>query len=483
MIAISIAYFVVLFVIAFINRKNESLEEYIVAGKKLGSLVTATSSRATGTSAWLILGYTGFGYAFGIKGLWIAFGEAICVYVSWCYIVPRFKKLADRLGANTYTEFLEKATHDKTGLVRLVSSIVICLLVVSYVSAQFLGMGKAFEVFFDMPLSYGIWLGMILTVSYTVVGGYRAISWTDFVQALIMLFGIILLLVMLVMKIPAINYQAPIHFPNGFWSLLGSDGFSFRGVAMAISFFAIGVGLFGIPHMFVPFIAARNVDVIKRGAPSALIFTLATEFSALAMGILARYLIMDLADAEQIMPLLSKTLLSPVWTGVLVTVIFASIMSTADGLMMAASTSLIYDLYRNYLKADTNRDRHLIMLSRICLVVVSCLGAFLAQQEYNLIFWLVVFVWSALASAFVPVCMSLSYGKVVSNYQAVTSIITGFLVAVLWKMFFSEVTGLGEIVVGILAAYAAIPISGKLAELYPRLANRDQKTEEYEEAT
>ena len=469
-ITISAIYFLVLFIIAFFSRKNENLEEFIVAGKKLGSLITAAASRATGESAWLILGYTGFGYAFGLKGLWIALGETVCVYLSWAFVAPRFKKLIDSLNVNTYTEFLEKATNDKTGLVRLISSITICLLVISYVSAQFLGIGKAFEIFFNMPLSYGIWLGALLTVGYTVIGGYRAI---------IMLFGLIVLLAMLILKIPSVNYHQTISLPEGFWSLLGSEGFTWKGFAMVTSFLAIGTGLFGIPHMFVPFIAAKDVEVIKKGASVAIMFTFVTEVSALSLGILARFLVKNLADSEQIMPVLSQLLLSPVWSGVLVAVVFASIMSTADSLLMSASTSLIYDLYRNYFQSTRDRDQHLVLLSRICLVVISFLGAFLAQNEYSFIFWLVVFVWSALTAAFVPLCMSLIYGRTISNYQAVISIIVGFLSAALWRMFLFEKTGIGEIIAGLFFSSISIPISGKISQLFGHLTARSNLKKEY----
>lgn len=481
-ITISTIYFLVLFVIAFFSRKNENLEEFIVAGKKFGSLITAAASRATGESAWLILGFTGFGYAFGIKGLWIALGETVCVYLSWAFIAPKFKQLIDGLGANTYTEFLEKATNDNTGLVRLVSSITICLLVISYVSAQFLGIGKAFEIFFNMPLSYGIWLGAILTVGYTVIGGYRAISWGDFFQAIIMLFGLIALLVMLVLKIPSVNYHQIILLPEGFWSLLGNEGFTWKGFAMVVSFLAIGTGLFGIPHMFVPFIAARDVKVIKRGALVAVLFTFVTEVSALSLGILARFFVTNLADSEQIMPVLSQLLLSPLWSGILVAVIFASIMSTADSLLMSASTSLIYDLYRNYFQSTRDRNQHLILLSRICLVVISLLGAFLAQNEYSFIFWLVVFVWSALTAAFVPLCISLVYGKAISNYQAVISIIVGFLSAALWRMFLFEKTGIGEIIAGLFFSSISLPISKKIGQLFDRLIIHNRLKKKYAKA-
>lgn len=474
--AISIVYCVIVFVIAFIHRKNKTLEEFIIADKNLGPVVTAASSRATGTSAWLILGYTGFGYAFGLKGVWIAIGEIIAVYLSWYFVAPRFKKLCDSLQANTYTEFLEKATNDNTGMVRAVSSIIICLLIVPYISAQFLGMGRAFEVFFNVPLDYGIWLGMLLIVGYTVIGGYKAVSWSDYIQAIIMWAGILVLLTVLIVKMSSSNATPQIiSFPPGFWDIFGEDGLSPCGLWMAISFMSIGLGLFGIPHLFVPFIAARDVGTIRKGAPYACVFTIVLELSALTMGILSRFLITDLADAEQIMPVMSKFLLSPLWSGVLVVVILASIMSTADSLLMSTSTSLIYDLYRNYLRPTAERDKYLITASKICLVMIAISSALLAQGEYALIFWVIVSVWSALTAAFVPSCLSLVFGKQLTSAQVVTSLMIGFLSSVTWRLCFAKATNSGELVVGFCASFLSLYIVGGVQLLLPYLTKRAAK--------
>ena len=187
-------YFAILFFIGiFASRKINSLEDFYVGGKKLGYWVVALSARATGESAWLLLGLTGMGALMGMKAMWVVAGECLGVAVAWFFMAKPFKRLTDQYGSITIPDYLVSRFKSKSHTLRALSAIILGLFVTIYVSAQIDATGSAFESFFGWNYFTGVFVGFGIVMAYIFFGGYVAVAWSDLFQGTMMFLGLVLL--------------------------------------------------------------------------------------------------------------------------------------------------------------------------------------------------------------------------------------------------------------------------------------------------
>ena len=187
-------YFGILFVIGLVAaRRISGAKDFFVGGKKLGFWVVAFSSRATGESAWLLLGLTGMGAAIGVKAFWVVLGELIGVSVAWFLMAKPFKRLTDEYDSITVPDYLVSRFRSTTHTLRIVAATALSLFVVIYVSAQIDATGQAFEFFFDWNYYTGAIVGFIIVLAYIFTGGFVAVAWSDLFQGLIMFIGLVAL--------------------------------------------------------------------------------------------------------------------------------------------------------------------------------------------------------------------------------------------------------------------------------------------------
>ncbi|MEQ8982920.1 MAG: sodium/proline symporter, partial [Deltaproteobacteria bacterium] len=191
-VTILVLYLIALAAIGVIaSRKVDDISDYFVGGKKLGYGLVSFSSRATGESGWLLLGLTGMGYLIGAQAFWIVMGEMFGVTVCWVVMTQRFKALTDRYDSITIPDYLESRFGDVGNALRIVSAVVLAVFVTAYVSAQFNAAGKAFEGFLDIPYQWGVVLGLVVVAFYSVAGGFVAVAWSDLLQGVLMLLGLV----------------------------------------------------------------------------------------------------------------------------------------------------------------------------------------------------------------------------------------------------------------------------------------------------
>lgn len=426
---ILIIYILALFSLAYMHRKAETLDEYLVAGKNRGTWVTALSARTTGESGWLILGVTGMGYAVGLQGIWIVLGETFFVTISWYFMARKFKQFADNCKAVTVVDYFEHHIGSKIGIVRVTSTLIIFILVTVYLAAQFAAVGKAFHVFLGLNMGIGILIGAVIVCLYTMIGGFKTVSITDLFQGILMIIGLILIIIFGLLSLKQSGFDVDRDL-SGLWNVWGTSGFSAKSLIQAISYFAIGLGFLGVPHVYVRFIAAKDINTIKKGIPIAILFTFIGDGAALFVGIIGRYIVPNIADSEFVFPVLSQTLFGPIMVGLLIAVVLSAIMSTADSLLMLISGSIVRDVYQKLLNQEV-RDKNLIMHAKIIILIISIFSLVISFNDNRLVFWMVLFAWSALASAFNPVMiLSLTNFKIY-KYGAVAGIIGGSLTSIL----------------------------------------------------
>ena len=412
---------------------------FFIAGKKLPFWVVAFSANATGESGWLLLGLTGMAYSVGVHALWVVLGEMIGISLCWFLIARRLKIDCDRYDAITVADYLESRFQDGRHILRLISVVIIVVMVLIYVAAQMIAAGKAFSDFMQITYVHGVILGAVVTSLYTVVGGYKAVAYTDVLQ------GILMLLALIILPVVAFNEAGGVAaVMQGLGdadpvlvSFLGEQGWSLAGLIAVASFLAIGIPFLGVPQVLVRFMSINDAAEIKKAAAISIACLFVFLFGAILIGLAGRVLFPGLTDPELIMPTLSRELFPPVITGLLVVVLLAAIMSTVDSLLILLSSAITRDLVQKILRPNIP-DRQLARIGRITTFVIGAGALAIALTENRAIFWLVLFSWSGLGATFGPVIACSLLWKRVNLAGAASGMLGGFLICVVWVVAIKE---------------------------------------------
>jgi len=427
-------YLLVLFGLAYWTRNDSrSMEGFYLAGRRLPPWVVAFSTNATGESGWLLLGLTGMGYAVGVQAFWVVLGEVIGVSLVWIFIASRIKRLGDNSAAITVPDLLSAPFIDSAQLIRKVSVVIILVMVGAYVSAQMVATGKAFQSFTGMDYTVAVLFGASIIMAYTFIGGFKAVAYTDLVQGLLMLGGLILVPVFAISEVG--GWQAMIDGLSAsdtqLLSTWGPQGQGLSGWIAILSFLAIGLPFLGVPQLLVRFMSIESEASIKIAGSISVTVIFLFGCGAVLTGMAGRVLVPGLEDAETIFPILASQLFPDAVTGLLMVVVLAAIMSTVDSLLLLASSTVVRDFMQK-IRASTYTDKQLVGFGKITTIVIGIVGIAFALQGSALLFWFVLFAWSGLGAAFGPLALCLFYYRDLTLQGAVAGIVSGFLTSVIW---------------------------------------------------
>ena len=456
-IIVLIVYLGVLASVAYWSRREtHTLSGFYLAGKKLPFWVVAFSTNATGESGWLLLGLSGMGYAIGVQAYWVVVGEISGIALVWWLVARRLKRLGDEVDAITVPDVMVAKFADKMNLIRAVAVVIILIMVTTYVTAQMVATGKAFSGFLGMDYQTAVIVGAVFIIAYTFVGGYKAVSYTDVVQGVLMLLGLI--------AVPAAAIIA-----SGGWGEVKSalflqdpallDMFAVADAGrpawiIIVSFIAIGLPFLGAPQLLVRFMSARDDIEIKKARIMSVVVLVFFTAGAVTAGVAGRALFPGLDDAETIFPVLSNNLFPEVISGLLLVVVLSAIMSTVDSLLLLASSAVVRDTYQKIM-GSTKSDATLSNYGKIVTVIIGAIAVLFGIQEPRLIFDFVLASWSGLGSAFGPALVGILYYKRITWEGVLSGILGGFLVNVAWLMWFkADYHGLYEAIPGFIAGFA-----------------------------
>lgn len=452
-------YFAILFLIGyFASKRIKNTEDYYVGGKKLGFWVVAFSARATGESAWLLLGLTGLGAMIGVSAFWVVLGEIIGVTVSWFFMAERFKTLTDKYNSITIPDYLVSHFKSTTHTLRIVAATALSLFVVIYVSAQIDATGSAFESFLGWNYFTGALVGFFIVLAYIFSGGFVAVAWSDVFQGLIMLMGLVLL--------PIVAYysiSSEVSITEGlakldpsFLNIWGDGGLTMVNLFTVLGFLFIGLGFMGSPQLFIRFMSIKSTAEIKKGRWVAFVFTILTDSSAVLIGIFGKYLLTDIGSdpeqllgngAQNVLPLLVERIMPLTLIGIYIAAVLSAIMSTIDSLLVVASSAISRDFYQQIFKPDKT-EAQLAKTSKVITVILAVFALMVAMTvaittPERTIFWFVIFGWSGIAATFCPTIILSIFWKGFTEKGAIASMITGFISVPLFKFGFSSLEGVG----------------------------------------
>lgn len=448
-----VAYLFILVGLAWWSRgETTTLKGYFIGGKKLPPWVVAFSTNATGESGWLLLGLTGMGYAAGAQAFWVVAGEVIGISLAWLLVSRRIKRLSDQSDSITVPDVLAARFNDPIHLLRGLSVLIILVMVGAYVAAQMVATGKAFAGFTDFSYSQGVIIGATIIIAYTLVGGFKAVAWTDLVQGLLMLGGLILLPIVAISAAggwPAVIESLRAQDP-GLLTAWGPHGKSTDAIVGTLSFLAVGLAFMGVPQLMVRFMSARSEKSLVPAMGISITVIFLFDMGAVLTGMAGRALYPGLADPETILPLLSSELLSPLLAGVMMVVVLAAIMSTVDSLLILASSAVVRDFLQK-MRGSLRSDEALAKTGKWLTLVVGILGVVFALKQSPLVFWFVLFAWSGLGAAFTPVILCALWYKPTNLWGALAGMSGGFLTTMIWFVWLKPHTyGLLEIIPGLI---------------------------------
>jgi sodium/proline symporter len=434
--AVLVVYLAVLMGVAVWSRREaRTVAGYFIGNKRLPPWVVAFSTNATGESGWLLLGLTGMGYVAGAQAFWVVAGEVVGVALAWLLMARRLKRMADGSASITVPDVLAARFDDRKHILRRLSVFIILVMVGAYVAAQMVATGKAFDGFTALDYPQGVWLGATVIILYTLVGGYKAVAWTDLVQGLLMLFGLLVLPAVAIHATggwTAVSDNLTLQDP-GLLSLWGPEGRSVSALVGVFSFLAVGLPFMGVPQLMVRFMSARSVESLVPAMAISVTVILLFDLGAVLTGMAGRALLPGLEDPEAILPQLSTLVLPPLLTGVMMVAVLAAIMSTVDSLLILASSAVVRDYWQQVRGAKLD-DRAFASRGKIVTLIIGLIGIAFALNQTPLIFWFVLFAWSGLGAAFGPVLLCALWYPQTNLRGAIAGMLGGFLTTVAWVL-------------------------------------------------
>ncbi|PIW54095.1 MAG: sodium/proline symporter PutP [Sphingomonadales bacterium CG12_big_fil_rev_8_21_14_0_65_65_10] len=467
------AYFVLMLGIGLYawRKSTDTSEGYLLGGRNLHPAVAALSAGASDMSGWLLLGLPGALYAAGLVEAWIGIGLFVGALVNWIVVAPRLRKQSvERGNALTIPEFLSNRFPDKAIALRTVSALVIVLFFAVYTASGLVAGGKLFETAFpallpDVPLSdymLGIWITAGVVLAYTMVGGFLAVSLTDFVQGCIMLVALVLMPLVVMFGEGGSAGGSLAEVPvEGFLSL--TEGLTLLGFISAVAW---GLGYFGQPHIIVRFMAVRSVEAVTTARNIAMSWMGVCVLGAVGLGIAGRAYVerngLAVEDPETIFIVLADLLFHPLITGFLLAALLAAIMSTISSQLLVASSSLTEDFYRLFLRKEAS-ERETVNVGRISTLLVALAAIVVASDPDSQVLGLVSNAWAGFGAAFGPlIILSLVWNRM-TGAGAVAGLVTGTGVVAAWiALGWSD--WLYEIVPGFAAAWLAIWLVSKATQ-------------------
>ena len=463
LIAIGLYVLLMIMIGIYSYRKSTSnSEEFLIGGRKMGAFVTALSAGAADMSGWLLMGLPGAMYTMGISGAWLPIGLTIGAFLNYVIVAPRLRVYTEvAKNAITLPVFFENRFHDKTQLLKLVSSLFILVFFTLYTSAGMVSGGRLFESAFGMDYNVGLWTTSLVVVFYTFLGGFLAVSLTDAVQGTIMIIALVLVPAVILYHVGGVGETVEtirtkdINYMD-LWR--GTTAISIA------SLLAWGLGYFGQPHILVRFMAIDHVKQIKKARHIGITWMIITVGGAVLVGFfgIAYLQMFDTAtmqqfdasqsEAETIFIYLSGILFHPFIGGFLLSAILAAVMSTISSQLLVTSSSMTEDIYRTFFKAHAT-PRNMLIMSRLSVLVVAIVAFLLALNPKESILGLVGNAWAGFGAAFGPLVILSLLWKRTTAIGALAGMVVGGATVLLWVYVPHNYKDVYEIIPGFLLSF------------------------------
>ncbi len=466
-IAMIIAFVLYLGLMVFVGlrnaKSNNSAADFFLGGRKVGPWVTALSAEASDSSAWLLMGLPGLCYLGGFKEtFWTAFGLIVGTYLAWLFIAKPLRKCSVAFGDSiTIPEFLTNRFKDKTHILSIVSVFFIVVFFTIYTASGFVACAKLFRSVFGLSWNTGLIIGFAIILSYTILGGYKAVCTTDFIQGSLIFIAFIISGIVIVATLGGFGNAVDqvSNFTNralngefGSAMLKAFTGNKTFTPMSAISAFAWCLGYFGMPHIIIRFMGCRSNKELKTARRVGITWMIISYIGAVLIGTLGTAWLLNKgvilgADPAEVTTaglkalgtgtqeaVFSETMIRmfPAFiAGIFLCGILAAAMSTADSQLLSASSAIGQDIFKGLIKKDAS-DKQVLLISRICVFIIAIVGLLLALNPNSSIFGLVSYAWAGFGGTFGPLIILALYWKKTTAPGAVAGLLAGGATVVAW---------------------------------------------------
>ena len=467
LITVFAGYLVLLIaIVVYASRRSKTNADFVLGGRKIPGLFLALSERATGESAWLLLGLTGFAYTEGWSAIWVAIGCVSGILFLWIFMAEPLRRVTEKTGALTVSGLFFRSFPGSERKIGLLSSVIIIIFFVLYLSAQFSGAGKIFNDTFQIEPFWGMVIGAGIVTLYSMLGGFITVVAVDAFQAILMIITCVVLPIValfiaaangigfaeaLMHSDVALN-EATAALTTGAWALLVVNGLSWA------------FGYTGQPQLLNRMMAMRNPAETKRARVVAIGWTLLAYTGAFLIGIIGFRMVLAglmgegaaaiAADSEKVMPIMVMTLLNPLLAGILLSGAVSAMMSTASSQLIVVSSSITEDIWSN-LQRKPMSEKRLLFLNKFLTLMVGVVAFLLVLTMEDTVYGLVSYAWSGIGASFGPAIVLLLFWKKFSRAGVYASLITGTLSAIIWKTWLADPTGVSERLASYLLAFSA----------------------------
>jgi sodium/proline symporter len=443
----------------FFWRMNDNLSDYILGGRSLGGGVAALSAGASDMSGWLLLGLPGAMYASGMSSIWIAIGLTIGAYLNWQFVARRLRVYTEVANdAITLPDYLESRFEDRSKALRVISALVILLFFAFYTSSGLVAGAKLFSATFGLDYNVALWVGGIIIISYTFLGGFLAVSWTDFFQ------GIMMFCALIIVPIVAVGVLGGWDETTDQVAVIDA---SYNGALSGMTLFGIvslmawGLGYFGQPHILARFMAIRSAREVPKARLIGMTWMVFGLFGAILTGYagIAYFAGNPLEDRETVFIALVTLLTHPWVAGFLLAAILAAVMSTVDSQLLVSSSAVTEDFYKPFLRPNAS-EKELVWVGRASVIGIALIALFIAGDPESRVLGLVSYAWGGFGAAFGPVVLLSLFWRRMTRNGALAGMIVGALTVVIWKNLQGGIFEMYEILPGfVLCALTAVVVS------------------------
>lgn len=454
-----IVYLVAMLAIGIVcSKRNNTVDDFYLGGRKLGPVVTAMSAEASDMSSWLLMGLPGVAYLTGVADAgWTAIGLAVGTYFNWLIVARRLRNYSAHIGAITIPDFFTNRYKEQKHILTAMAALIIIIFFVPYTASGFAACGKLFATIFGVDYHVAMIISAIVIVGYTATGGFTAASTTDLVQSIIMSVALVVVLIFGVNQAGGMDavidnaskIPGYISMTETFNPETGKS--SAYGALTIASTFAWGLGYFGMPHILLRFMAIESDKKIKTSRRIATVWVIISMGIAVFIGVVGSGMVANstmgaLADKETIIVEIANLLsqhgiLPALIAGVILAGILASTMSTADSQLLAASSGVSENILGSLFGLKLSSKSKMIV-ARLTLIVISVIGVILAWDKDSSVFKIVSFAWAGFGASFGPVMLLALFWKRSNKYGAIAGMIAGAVMVFLWKYY---IAGLADI--------------------------------------
>ena len=451
-LSVFIAYFVFMVAIGlyfFSKSKDAGEKDYFLGGRNMGAWVSALSAGASDMSAWVLMGLPASIYLSGMGQTWIAIGLGIGYAVSWIFMAPRLRRFS--IAANdsiTIPQYLTNRFLEEKKTLQVLCAVIFLVAYTVYAASSIKACGTLFNTVMNMDATAAMYLAAFIIISYTFLGGFSAVCWTDFFQGMIMLAALLLAPIFALALVGQGEGAVGGQLPEGFFHL-------FTTPQDVISGLGWGLGYFGMPHIIIRFMSIKSEKELRKSSVIGISWTVIILVMSALTAVAGRLYLGEIQDSSTVFITMVRRIFPALVSGLLLSAILSAAMSTADSQLLAASSAFASDVYKPLIRKNAS-DKEMLWASRLVVMAISVVALLIASNPNSgSIMGLVENAWGVFGAAFGPVILLSLFWKKLTFGGTVAGIAVGAGVDVLWLILAKSATGIYEIVPGFFAGLLA----------------------------